>query len=214
MQKEQLYRLTATDTQWDYIAEACFALGMVQIGVPSVILKHIPFTKNFIKEGLDAIHTSFVKQYNNHIDGQIKGTNPTQYVSDTALNIGSALKSRNEKHARVKVDMSNYPTVTFTKQQINTIATACELLGRLMLGQTDRLGILIPFKFNDYQLGFEFDELNHRYLQAYRDYISIERDENGYRKADIPLDIWRKIARKDDFRMGSEPGVVVEESVT
>lgn len=212
MQTEQLYHLTATDIQWDYIAEACFALGMVQIGVPAVILKHIPFTKNFIKEGLDAIHTSFIKQYSNHINGQIKGTSPARYFSDTALDIGSALKSRNEKHVRVKLDMSNYPTVTLTKQQLDIIATACELLGRLMLGQSDRIGILIPF--DDYQLGLEFDEINHRYLQVYRDYVTIERDENGYRKADIPLDIWRKIARKDDFRMGSEPSILVVEVVS
>lgn len=209
MQTEQLYRLTATDLQWDYIAEACFALGMVQIGVPAVILKYIPFEKDCIKDGLDAIHTSFVKQYRNHINGQIKGTSPARYLSDIALDIASDLKSRNEKHVKVRSGISNYPTITLTKQQLDIIATACELLGRLMLGQSDRIGILIPF--DDYQLGLEFDEINHRYLQVYRDYVTIERDENGYRKADIPLDIWRKIARKDDFRMGSEPGIEIKQ---
>lgn len=209
MQAEQLYHLTATDTQWNYITEACFALAMVQLGAPIAVIKHIPFEKDFIKDGLVAIHTSFIKQHTNRIDGQIKGTNPTQYVSDTAYDIGSWLRYRNEKYGKDRLDTSCYPTLTLSEEQLKTIATACELIGRLMLGQTDRIGTLIPF--DDYKLGFEFDEINHRYLQAYHDYVTIERDENGYRKADIPLDIWRKIAKKDDFRMGSEPGVEVKE---
>lgn len=209
MQNQQLYQVTATDKQWQYIEEACFVLGTVQLGSTVKALNHIPFEKDFIKEGLVSIHMSFLKQYTNHIDGQIKGTSPVRYVSDTALDIASELKSRNEKHVRFKLDMTNYPTLTLTKHQLDTIATACELIGRLMLGQAGHMGSLIPFKFDDYQLGLELDEINQRYLQAYRDYVSVECDENGNRKADIPLDIWRKIARKDDFRMGSEPSISV-----
>lgn len=209
MQNQQLYQTTATDTQWDYIREACYVLGTVQMGSTIKAINQIPFNKDYIKEGLVEIHTSFLKQYSNHIDGQIKGTSPTQYISDLALNIGSGLEYRSEQYGKDRLDTSCYPTLTLTKQQLDTIATACELIGRLMLGQADRIGILIPF--DDYQLGFEFDEINHRYLQAYRDYVTIERDENGNRKADIPLDIWRKITKNEDFRMGSEPSISVVE---
>lgn len=207
MQKQQLYQVTATDTQWNYIEEACFLLSMVQMGLPVFIVNYIPFDREYLKDGLFAIHENFTKKYEKQVNREIKGTNPTQYVSDIAMSLCVGLKHRNEKDNAKVLDTAGYPTITLSEEQLNTIATACELIGRLMLGQADRIGILIPF--DDYQLGFEFDEINHRYLQAYRDYVTIERDEDGNRKADVPLDIWRKIARKDDFRMGSEPSISV-----
>lgn len=209
MQNQQLYQVTATDTQWNYIEEACFLLSMVLMGVPVYVVKYIPFDKEYLKDGLVAIHENFTKRYEKQVNREIQGTSPTQYISDIAMNLGAGLKYRDEKDNVRRLDTGGYPTLTLSEEQLNTIATACELLGRLMLGQADRIGVLIPF--DDYQLGFELDEINHRYLQVYRDYVTIERDENGNRKADVPLDIWRKIARKDDFRMGSEPSILIVE---
>lgn len=206
MQNQQLYQVTATDNQWKCIEEACAMLSLVQHGLLTAPMSYIPFTSNAIKEGLQAVHSRFLSDNILKITLKRDVDEPNKFQADTAFIIARALRDR-ETVAHTGLDVSQYPTLTLSEKQLNTIATACELLGRLMLGQANGIGMLIPF--DDYQLGLELDEINQRYLQAYRDYVSVECDESGNRKADIPLDIWRKIARKDDFRMGSEPSISV-----
>ena len=36
-------------------------------------------------------------------------------------------------------------------------------------------------------------------------------DEQGNRECDVAFDMWRKIIRKDDFKMGSEPAITIVE---
>lgn len=100
--------------------------------------------------------------------------------------------------------MSKRYQLDVTEKQLQTIATACEVYGCIQYGQSYMISEHIPFK--NYSDRFDFEEKIKNLLSEYEMNFP-HRAEN----CDIAFDMWRKISRKDDFRMGVEPPIDVVE---
>lgn len=94
--------------------------------------------------------------------------------------------------------------ITVTEKQLHIIATACEIYGRILGNQAEFISELIPFVDRGERWDFRKDVK--RVLGNYE--IDYHRTRDT---VNIAFDIWRKIDRKDDFTMGSEPSIDVKE---
>lgn len=100
--------------------------------------------------------------------------------------------------------MSKRYQISLTKKQLDTIGTACEVYGRIQYGQSHYISEHIPFK-NQIDR-FDFEERLRKLLSEYEMEYPTRADN-----CDIAFDMWRKITRKDDFKMGTEPVIDVVE---
>lgn len=100
--------------------------------------------------------------------------------------------------------MSKRYQISLTKKQLDTIGTACEVYGRIQYGQSHFISEHIPFK--NYSDRYDFEEKMRKLLSEYEMEFPTRADN-----CDIAFDMWRKITRKDDFKMGTEPVIDVVE---
>ena len=97
--------------------------------------------------------------------------------------------------------------LTVTEKQLQVIGLACECYGRIQYGQPDHVMLDLPLDFDAQN---ELTEMCYRFMSKFKE-LPIEIDEQGNRECDVAFDMWRKIIRKDDFQMGSEPAIKIME---
>lgn len=97
--------------------------------------------------------------------------------------------------------------LTVNEKQLQVIGLACECYGRIQYGQPDHVIRDLPL---DFEHKNELADICYRFMSIFSPF-AIEVDEEGYRECDVAFDMWRKIIRKDDFRMGSEPTITIME---
>lgn len=107
-------------------------------------------------------------------------------------------------------------TITCTEKQAQIIRDACELYGRVQIGQFNDLATLLAFDPDSRSDDFRVCCMNRDMISqmldgAYRTMYTLGRKTPD--NADIALDLWAKLdnrRRKDNFVIGSEPMIKVE----
>lgn len=97
--------------------------------------------------------------------------------------------------------------ITVTQKQLQVIGLACECFGRIQYGQPDYVMRDLPLGF---ELNTELSDICRRFMDSVG-IFRIQLDEHGKRECDVAFDMWRKIIRDDDIRLGSEPMIEIVE---
>lgn len=94
--------------------------------------------------------------------------------------------------------------ITCTERQLNIIAQACEVYGDGLAGNPVSIVELFPLKhsLDRFSVRKDIGDILNRY----------EMDTRKHPESAVAIDIWRNISRKDNFCLGGEPSIEVEES--
>ena len=97
--------------------------------------------------------------------------------------------------------------ITVTQKQLQVIGLACECFGRIQYGQPDYVMRDLPFGFENNN---ELVDICRRFMSTMGNF-PIQLDKLGNRECDVAFDMWRKIIRDGDIRLGSEPMIEIVE---